>query len=122
HAELLEMAADAYENTPSVARRNIVTSTCNGFLSQNGTNWMYNEYNDDIAWAVIAFSRAHLITGNPLYRNVAQLNFDAMFARGWDTQYFGGGIWWRQSDRQSKNACIQGPAAIAASYLYQITG
>ncbi len=122
HAELLEMAEDAYENTPSVARRNIVTSTCNGFLSQNGTNWLYNEYNDDIAWAVIAFSRAHLITGNPLYRNVAQLNFDAMFARGWDTQYFGGGIWWRQSDRQSKNACIQGPAAIAASYLYQITG
>ncbi len=122
HAELLEMAADAYDNTPSVARRNIVTSTCNGFLSQNGTNWMYNEYNDDIAWAVIAFSRAHQITGNVGFRNVAQANFDGMFARGWDTNFFGGGVWWRQSDRQSKNACIQGPAAIAACYLYNITG
>jgi predicted alpha-1,6-mannanase (GH76 family) len=122
HAELLEMAQDAYDNSPTTARRNIVTSTCNGFLSQNGSNWMYNEYNDDIAWAVIAFSRAHLITGNATYRNVAQSNFDGMFARGWDTNFFGGGIWWRQSDRQSKNACIQGPAAIAACYLYNITG
>jgi predicted alpha-1,6-mannanase (GH76 family) len=122
HAELLEMAQDAYDNSPTTARRNIVTSTCNGFLSQNGSNWMYNEYNDDIAWAVIAFSRAHLITGSANYRNVAQSNFDGMFARGWDTNFFGGGIWWRQSDRQSKNACIQGPAAIAACYLYQITG
>jgi predicted alpha-1,6-mannanase (GH76 family) len=122
HAELLEMAQDAYDNSPTTARRNIVTSTCNGFLSQNGANWMYNEYNDDIAWAVIAFSRAHLITGSANYRNVAQSNFDGMFARGWDTNFFGGGIWWRQSDRQSKNACIQGPAAIAACYLYNITG
>jgi predicted alpha-1,6-mannanase (GH76 family) len=121
-AELLEMAQDAYDNSPTVARRNIVTSTCNGFLSQHGSNWMYNEYNDDIAWAVIAFSRAHQITGNTTYRNVAQSNFDGMFARGWDTNFFGGGIWWRQSDRQSKNACIQGPAAIAACYLYNITG
>src|SRR6187402_1264452 len=69
-AELLEMAEDAHDNSPSVARRNIVTSTCNGFLSQHGSSWTYNEYNDDIAWAVIAFSRAYLITGNTTYRDV----------------------------------------------------
>ncbi len=121
-AELLEMAEDAHDNSPTAARQSIVTSTCNGFLSQNGSNWDYNEYNDDIAWACIAFSRAYLITGNANFRNVAKSNFDLMFARGWDTNYFGGGLWWRQSDRQSKNACIQGPATIAACYLHQIYG
>ncbi|MGC3956949.1 MAG: glycoside hydrolase family 76 protein [Verrucomicrobiota bacterium] len=49
-----------------------------------------------------------------------QLGRDA--DRAWDTNYFGGGLWWRQSDRQSKNACIQGPATIAACYLYNISG
>lgn len=121
-AELLEMAEDAYDNTPNVARRNIVTSTCNGFLSQNGSTWTGNEYNDDISWACIAFARAYLITGNPTYRDIAKANWDAMYNRAWDTNYFGGGLWWRQSDRQSKNACIQGPATIAACYLYNISG
>lgn len=121
-AELLEMAQDAHDNSPTAARQGIVTSSCNGFLSQHGSSWTYNEYNDDIAWAVIAFSRAYLITGNSTFRNVAKSNFDAMYARGWDTNYFGGGLWWRQSDRQSKNACIQGPATIAACLLYNIYG
>jgi predicted alpha-1,6-mannanase (GH76 family) len=121
-AELLEMAEDAHDNSPTLARRNIVTSTCNGFLSQHNSNWGYNEYNDDIAWAVIAFSRAYLITGNTNFRNVAKSNFDLMYARAWDTNYFAGGLWWRQSDKQSKNACIQGPATIAACYLYNIYG
>jgi hypothetical protein len=121
-AELLEMAEDAYDNSPTVARRNIVTSTCNGFLSQNGSTWTGNEYNDDISWACIAFARAYLITGNLTYREIAKANWDAMYNRAWDTNYFGGGLWWRQSDRQSKNACIQGPATIAACYLYNISG
>jgi hypothetical protein len=121
-AELLEMAEDAHDNSPTPARQSIVSSTCNGFISQHGSNWSGNEYNDDIAWAVIAFSRAYLITGNTTFRNVAKSNFDVMYARAWDTNYFGGGLWWRQSDKQSKNACIQGPATIAACYLYNIYG
>src|SRR6478735_5205243 len=121
-AELLEMAQDAYDNSSTTARRNIVTSTCNGFLSQNGSTWTGNEYNDDISWACIAFSRAYLITGNLTYRDIAKANWDAMYNRAWDTNYFGGGLWWRQSDRQSKNSCIQGPATIAACYLYNISG
>ena len=89
---------------------------------QNGSTWTGNEYNDDISWACIAFARAYLITGNMTYRDIAKANWDAMYNRAWDTNYFGGGLWWRQSDRQSKNACIQGPATIAACYLYNISG
>ncbi|MDB6065165.1 MAG: hypothetical protein JWR26_1373 [Pedosphaera sp.] len=120
-AEEIEMAEDAYDSSPSAARQNIVSSLCNGFTSINGTLWTGNNFNDDITWAVIAFSRAYLITSNANFRNIAKNNFDAMFSRAWDTNFTGGGLWW-STDKQSKNACINGPAAVAACYLYNIYG
>lgn len=121
-AEEIEMAEDAHDSAPSVYRQNVVASLCNGFMAKKGTLWAGNEYNDDITWAVIAFSRAYLITGNNTFREVARNNFEAMFSRGWETNFAGGGLWWRTSDRQGKNACINGPAAIAGCYLYNIFG
>src|SRR6478736_4738223 len=125
-AEEVEMAEDAYDNLPSPVRQTDVANACNQFISHHTSNWSsgggYNEYNDDIAWAVIAMARGYLITGNTTFRDVAKNNWDAMYSRGWDTNYFGGGLWWRQSDKQSKNACIEGPATIAACYLYNIYG
>lgn len=121
-AEEIEMAEDAHDSAPSLYRQNLVASLCNGFMSKNGTLWAGNAYNDDITWGVIAFSRAYLITGNTTFRDVARYNFDAMFSRGWDTNFAGGGLWWRTTDRQGKNACINGPASIAACYLYGISG
>ncbi len=120
-AEEIEMAEDAYGSSPSAYRQNLVASLCNGFIASNGTLWTGNQYNDDIAWAVIAFSRAYLITGNTTFRDIARNNFDAMFSRAWDTSFAGGGLWWR-TDKQGKNACINGPAAIGACYLYGIFG
>ena len=125
-AEEIEMAEDAYDSAPSLARQTIVTSLCNGFVSKNGSFWpqnpFYNNpYNDDISWAVIAFSRAYLISGNTTFRDIAKTNFDAMFSRAWDTNFTGGGLWWR-TDNQYKNAAVNGPAAISACYLYSIYG
>jgi len=121
YAEEIEMAEDAHDNSPTTARKNIVASLCNGFVWSHGTLWTGNVYNDDISWGVIAFSRAYLITGNPSFREIAKNNFDAMFSRAWDTNFTGGGLWWR-TDNQFKNAAVNGPAAIAACYLYQIYG
>jgi hypothetical protein len=120
-AEEIEMAEDAYENTPTAARQTIVSNACNGFISNQGSSWTYNAYNDDISWATIAFARAYLITGNTNFRNIAKSNFDAMYSRAWDTTFTGGGLWW-STDRGGKNACINGPAAVAAGYLYNIYG
>jgi hypothetical protein len=39
------------------------------------------------------------------------------YPSAWDSQ-LGGGLWWR-ADKQTKNACVNGPAAIA---VYQATG
>lgn len=125
-AEEIEMAEDAFDNAPSPARLNLVSNACNQFLAHHGSNWTasggnFNSFNDDISWAVIAMARGYLITGSLTFRNVAKSNWDAMYARGWDTNFTGGGLWWN-TDNRYKNAAVNGPAAIAACLLYQIEG
>jgi len=125
-AEEIEMAEDAYESSPTPARQTIVSNACNQFISNHGSSWTvsggnFNSFNDDISWAVIAFSRGYLITGSATFRNVAKSNWDAMYNRGWDTNFTGGGLWWN-TDNLYKNAAVNGPAAIAACLLYNIYG
>jgi predicted alpha-1,6-mannanase (GH76 family) len=119
-AEELEMVIDAYERTRSPRTRDTITALAKGFLAQHGPDWTWNVYNDDIAWAVIAFARAYRATGDAAFRDRARANFDAMFARAADSA-LGGGLWWT-TGRTSKNACVNGPAAIAAHLLFRITG
>src|ERR1017187_1502887 len=40
-AEEIEMAEDAYDNSPLPARQTIVSNACNGFISNNGSSWTY---------------------------------------------------------------------------------
>lgn len=117
-AEQIEMAEDAHDRNPSAGNKAIVSALCNGFVNQYGNLWTNNSFNDDIAWAVIAFARAYQITGNTFYRDRAKANFDAMYARAWDSA-LGGGLWWT-TGKGSKNACINCPASIGAYLLYQI--
>jgi Glycosyl hydrolase family 76/Carbohydrate binding module (family 6) len=120
-AELIEMAIDAYERKPSDAYRKWMTELVYGFVAEHGRDWSHNEFNDDIAWMVIASARAHLNTGNADFLAYARENWDRMYARAWDTSFAGGGLWWK-TDKASKNACINGPGAIGAYLLYKATG
>jgi predicted alpha-1,6-mannanase (GH76 family) len=114
-AEQMEMELDAYERTGNKQQLAMFASLFRGFVADHGADWTSNEYNDDIMWIVIACARGYLLTGNPAFRDAARTNFDACFARAWSTN-LGGGLWWR-TDNQSKNACVNGPAAIAAALL-----
>jgi predicted alpha-1,6-mannanase (GH76 family) len=119
-AEQLEMLLDVYERTTNTACLSMFTNVFNGFISDHGATWERNEFNDDIMWMVIACARAHQVTGNSVFLAAAKTNFDMCFARAWSTN-LGGGLWWKTSNL-SKNACVNGPAAIAAYLLYQISG
>ncbi|MES2572419.1 MAG: glycoside hydrolase family 76 protein, partial [Verrucomicrobiota bacterium] len=119
-ANEIEMIADAYDRTGSAGHRDMLSALCNSFVANEGQLWTWNEYNDDIMWACIAFCRAHLATGNISFRDRAKANFDAVWTRAWSAD-LGGGLWWR-TDNQTKNACVNGPAIIVACYLYQILG
>ncbi len=119
-AEEIEGAIDAYERNPNPRYLSVVTNLLNGFSNDNGTDWSWNEYNDDIMWACIAYLRGYQHTGNTTFLNIAKANFDMMYARAWDT-VLGGGLYWKTTNAE-KNAAVNGPAVIAAYYLYEALG
>jgi predicted alpha-1,6-mannanase (GH76 family) len=119
-AEEIECVIDAYEWASNADYRMMVVDLLNGFEKDHGTNWSSNHYNDDCMWASIAFARGQLISGDTRFGDIARWNFDMVFARAWDTN-LNGGLYWT-TDNHSKNACVNGPAGIAAYLLYQICG
>jgi predicted alpha-1,6-mannanase (GH76 family) len=119
-AEQLEMVLDAYERTKNPQQLVMFTNLFRGFLANHETNWAHNPFNDDIMWMAIACTRAHLLTGNAEFLDVAKMNFDLCYVRAASTN-LGGGLWWK-TDNRSKNACVNGPGAIAAFLLGRATG
>ncbi len=119
-AEEIEAVLDAYEWTSNAAYKTMISQLLNGFRKTHGATWEKNIYNDDCMWAAIGFARGYLDTGNKRFRAVAKANFDMVYARAWDNQ-LGGGLWWTTKNN-TKNACVNGPGAIAAYLLYQSLG
>jgi predicted alpha-1,6-mannanase (GH76 family) len=119
-AEQIEMIEDAYDRTRSRETRQMIRQAIAGFVHGHGTGWTTNIYNDDIMWMTIACARAYQDTGDSADRDLAKQNFDAVYARGCDN-VLGGGLYW-STDKRSKNACVNGPAAIAACLLCRICG
>jgi predicted alpha-1,6-mannanase (GH76 family) len=119
-AEQMEMVLDVYERTSNNVCLTLFSNIFNGFISDHEHNWGSNEFNDDIMWMVIACARGFQQTGNPAFRDAAKANFDLCYTRAWSTN-LGGGLWWKTANR-SKNACVNGPGAIAAHLLFQIYG
>jgi predicted alpha-1,6-mannanase (GH76 family) len=119
-AEQMEMVLDGYERTTNSQQLTMFTNLFRGFLVDHGRTWSANPFNDDIMWMVIACTRGHLLTGNAEFLDVARTNFDLCYARAVSTN-MGGGLWWK-TNNTSKNACVNGPGAIAAFLLGQATG
>lgn len=119
-AEQLEMVVDAFERTKKPEHMEMFTKLFHGFIADHGKTWEHNPFNDDIMWMVIACTRAHLLSGNKEFLEVAKANFDLCFARAY-SEDLGGGLWWK-TENQSKNACVNGPGAIAACLLHKATG
>jgi predicted alpha-1,6-mannanase (GH76 family) len=119
-AEMMETVLDAYEVTKDPIYKLRFETLYNNFIINHKEDWMYNNYNDDIAWAVLFSVRGYLLTGNKTYLAKAKDQYDKMFKRAFTNTYGGGLIWYET--KTSKNACIQGPASVAACYLAQATG
>jgi predicted alpha-1,6-mannanase (GH76 family) len=134
-AECMEILLDAYETTGKEEYKTMFEEVYSHFVSgsggwntTNGKDWSWNEFNDDIAWGVLASIRAYFLFGNNTARNlnylsIAKTNYDKMYSRALfkvdDLYYL---LRWKQSAATSSNSCVQGPATIAACYLAQATG
>jgi len=120
-AEMMEIVDDAYEVTGNTKYSSLFNTMYSLFLSKEGTDWMWNEYNDDITWMVIASTRASLLTGNTTYQTKAKEQFDKMWTRAIHTDTDGSWLTWKQGTAGT-NSCINGPAMVACCYLAQATG
>ena len=117
-AEMMEIVDDAYEVTGNTKYSSMFTTMYSQFLVQQGSDWMWNSYNDDITWMVLACTRASLLTGNTVFLTKAKDQFDKMWARA---NHDGSWLTWNQGTAGT-NSCINGPAMVACCYLAQATG
>lgn len=79
-----------------------------------------DRYYDDNEWMVLSLVDASRVLPSDEALNEAKHAF-AFVMSGWDTAKLEGGIYWRESDKASKNTCSNAPAAAAALELYDIT-
>lgn len=114
-AHVWECVMDACErhgNTPYKAQ---IGQVYDGFLEAH-PDWRKNPYNDDVMWWTIACVRAYGITAEQRYLTKARSEFDRLYSQEVDTT-LGGGMWWKSDEHETKNACVNGPAAITAMAL-----
>lgn len=120
-AEMMEIVDDAFEVTGDTKYSTLFSSMYLSFISKEGQDWMWNEYNDDITWMVLACTRASLLTGSTTYQKKAKEQFDKMYARA---NHDGNWLNWKETGGviAATNGCINGPAMVACCYLAQATG
>lgn len=120
-AEMIETVLDAFETTGDPKYKDMFTQLYVNFTYRNKTDWTYNEFNDDIAWMVLAAVRGYLMFDEGRYLNHAKNNFDKMYERALLPS---GMLRWKQTplNNQGTNSCINGPAEVAACYLGIATG
>ncbi|SMD26009.1 glycoside hydrolase family 76 protein [Kibdelosporangium aridum] len=121
----IQAAEDVYDSTRRPETRDLIGRLLDTFLQQNQGSgglydWNWNEYNDDLLWAGLAFARGYKITGNRTYLSQAQYAFTRIYDRGWDSA-LGGGVWW-SVEKQEKSALSNSPAVILGVLIFESTG
>lgn len=70
-----------------------------------------DRYYDDNAWMVLALVETYEILEDPKYLDWAEQAL--AYVLSGEDEKLGGGIYWRESDKKSKNTCSNAPAAVA---------
>lgn len=77
-------------------------------------------YYDDDVWVVLEFINAYGLLDDSYWLSQAEGTAEFCYS-GWDDQ-LGGGVYWKEDDKSSKNTCINAPLALASCELYNATG
>lgn len=78
-----------------------------------------DRYYDDNAWIVLGMIEAYEVTGDKEFLRRAEKTME--FVLSGEDDKLGGGLYWREAEKRSKNTCTNAPAIVAALKLYQIT-
>ena len=78
-----------------------------------------DRYYDDNAWIVLDLIEAYKVTG--AQKNLKQAEETLNFVMSGEDQELGGGLYWREHEKKSKNTCTNAPAIVALLELHQVT-
>ena len=78
-----------------------------------------DRYYDDNAWVGLAAMEAYDATKETKYIEIAKKVMT--YLRSGEDDKLGGGIYWHENKKESKNACVSGPAAMLALKLFLVT-
>lgn len=78
-----------------------------------------DRYYDDNAWMALALVEASELLAEPKFLRWAVETLTHVLSG--EDEKLGGGIYWRESDKKSKNACSNGPSAAACLAVYEKT-
>ena len=82
-----------------------------GFDVLPGPRFPNDRYYDDNAWVALAFADSFRILGDKQCLTHAKEARDFAYS-GWDSA-LGGGVYWKEREKTSKNTCSNGPTAAA---------
>ncbi|MBD8389136.1 alpha-1,6-mannanase [Dysgonomonas sp. BGC7] len=89
------------------------------YASYINTAAMSDRFYDDNVWLGIDFADIYQITKNPKYLDKAKLIWEFIVS-GTDDK-LGGGIYWCEQKKESKNTCSNAPGSVLAFKLFQTT-
>ena len=75
---------------------------------------------DDNQWIAIAYLDAYARNKKPHYLEKAKMIYDHMVLAGLDDAA-GGGLYWKEGEKDTKNTCSNGPGILVALELYKVT-
>jgi uncharacterized protein YyaL (SSP411 family) len=78
-----------------------------------------DRYYDDNVWLALDFCDLYTLTGNPEYLEKSVRTWQFVLS-GWDNE-LGGGIYWCEQKKRSKNTCSNAPASVLALKLFEAT-
>lgn len=78
-----------------------------------------DRFYDDNQWIAIACIDAYNRTKQQRYLDIAEMVYRFMMT-GYDT-ISGGGLYWKENDKTTKNTCSNGPGILIALQLYKVT-
>lgn len=78
-----------------------------------------DRYYDDNAWLVLGYLETYALLGDA--RDLERARGAMEYVLSGEDDVLGGGIYWRESDKASKNTCSNAPSAAGALAMYRAT-
>ena len=118
-AHAMDVVIDAYLRTGDDAWAQYFDLWYEGIKQKSGGGYT-NDFVDDMEWICLTMQRIYEITKDQKYLDTAQMLWQTI-SSNWNTNG-GGGLAWKQSEPNSKNACSNGPGGIVACRMYRLNG